>query len=169
MALTPILQITPSFDGVIVSGGEPTIHEGLPDFLLPIKDSTGLDVKLDTNGSSPAMLEPLLEGNLVDAVSMDVKAPWSDCRRIARGYGQKVRRSLETLRRKGTPFEVRTNFVQDLMTMEDLQEIRLQVGSGTTWVIRLFRPGTTLDSSLRNGTVPDRKGPEKNFPGTIEL
>lgn len=59
-------------DGVCVTGGEPTLYPGLPDFLRRIKDM-GFAVKLDTNGSRPAVLKAVVEAGLVDYVAMDIK------------------------------------------------------------------------------------------------
>jgi len=154
-------------DGLVVSGGEPTIHEGLPGFLSSIKSETGLDIKLDTNGSRPDLLGALVGKSLVDAVSIDVKASWSDYPRIVRGYGRPVSESLELLRSSGIPLEVRTTFVPDLMKIEDLIDIEKQIGPDVRWVIQLFRPGETLDPSLRNGSVPNIEELKKRFPGTI--
>ncbi len=154
-------------DGLVVSGGEPTIHEGLPGFLSSIKSETGLDIKLDTNGSRPDVLGALVGKSLVDAVSIDVKASWSDYPRIVRGYGRPVSESLELLRSSGIPLEVRTTFVPDLMKIEDLIDIEKQIGPDVRWVIQLFRPGETLDPSLRNGSVPNIEELKKRFPGTI--
>lgn len=61
-------------DGIVVCGGEPTLQADLPEFLRKIKD-TDISVKLDTNGSNPAMLERILHEKLVDYVAMDVKGP----------------------------------------------------------------------------------------------
>jgi pyruvate formate lyase activating enzyme len=61
-------------DGVVVTGGEPTVQANLSGFLRKVKD-IGLPVKLDTNGSYPEVLEHLIKGNLVDALALDVKAP----------------------------------------------------------------------------------------------
>ncbi len=60
-------------DGICVTGGEPTLHVDLPDFLASIRDA-GYLVKLDTNGTNPDMLESLLADGLLDYVAMDVKA-----------------------------------------------------------------------------------------------
>lgn len=59
-------------DGVVICGGEPTIHTDLPEFCRRIKD-LGFLVKLDTNGSNPEMLEKLLNQELVDYIAMDIK------------------------------------------------------------------------------------------------
>ena len=58
--------------GVVVSGGEPTLHRDLPEFLLRIR-RMGYLVKLDTNGLNPEMLSEILQASLVDYVAMDVK------------------------------------------------------------------------------------------------
>jgi len=63
-------------DGIVVSGGEPTLVPELADFLAQIR-GYGLPVKLDTNGSRPAVVAGLLALGLIDAVSVDVKAPFA--------------------------------------------------------------------------------------------
>jgi len=59
-------------DGVVVSGGEPTIQPDLLDFLARVK-SLGFEVKLDTNGTNPSILAEALTRGLLDYVAMDVK------------------------------------------------------------------------------------------------
>jgi pyruvate formate lyase activating enzyme len=59
-------------EGVVITGGEPTIHKDLPYFIRKIK-TLGFLVKLDTNGSNPKMLETLFEEKLLDFVAMDIK------------------------------------------------------------------------------------------------
>lgn len=59
-------------DGVSVTGGEPLIHKGLPDFLRLLK-SYGLKVKLDTNGTMADRLDTVVSEGLVDYVALDVK------------------------------------------------------------------------------------------------
>ncbi|MCD8338547.1 MAG: anaerobic ribonucleoside-triphosphate reductase activating protein [Lachnospiraceae bacterium] len=59
-------------DGVAVTGGEPTLHHDLPEFLRQIHEM-GFSIKLDTNGNHPDMLSALLEMGLVDYVAMDIK------------------------------------------------------------------------------------------------
>lgn len=58
--------------GVCITGGEPTIHNDLPDFIADIRQ-LGYKVKLDTNGSNPAMLAALITGRLIDYCAMDIK------------------------------------------------------------------------------------------------
>ena len=61
-------------DGVVITGGEPTLQKDLIPFVEHIK-SLGFLVKLDTNGSNPQVLEELLNNKLIDYVAMDIKAP----------------------------------------------------------------------------------------------
>lgn len=62
-------------DAVVISGGEPTIHTDLIDFITAIKNR-GYLVKLDTNGSHPAVLEKIIDQKLIDYIAMDIKAPF---------------------------------------------------------------------------------------------
>jgi len=62
------------YNGICISGGEPTIHRGLEDFIRRLK-ALGLSVKLDSNGTNPEILKKLLDEKLVDYVAMDIKGP----------------------------------------------------------------------------------------------
>ena len=64
-------------EGVAITGGEPTLDGEIVDLCQAVK-SLGYPVKLDTNGSRPAVLRGLLEQRLVDFVAMDIKAPLND-------------------------------------------------------------------------------------------
>lgn len=60
--------------GVVICGGEPTLQPELIPFIRKIR-AMQLAVKLDTNGSNPAVLGRLLAEGLVDYVAMDIKGP----------------------------------------------------------------------------------------------
>lgn len=59
-------------DGVVITGGEPSLHTDLVSFIKSIK-ALNLKVKIDTNGSNPKLLKKLLSEELVDFVAMDIK------------------------------------------------------------------------------------------------
>ena len=61
------------YQGVCISGGEPTLQPGLIDFCKKLK-KIGLSVKLDTNGTNPIILRELLDNELVDYIAMDIKS-----------------------------------------------------------------------------------------------
>jgi pyruvate formate lyase activating enzyme len=60
--------------GVTLSGGEPTLYPQLPELIARVK-RLGLSVKLDTNGTKPAVLEKLLSlpQTRPDCIAMDLK------------------------------------------------------------------------------------------------
>ena len=103
-------------DGVCVSGGEPTLHKGLPELLRRIK-ALGYAVKLDTNGTRPEMVAKLLEEKLVDYIAMDIKNSPS---RYAQTVGVEridltpLEQTLRLLIEGETPYELRTTLVQQL-------------------------------------------------------
>ena len=59
--------------GIVICGGEPTIHPDLPSFLRRLKKEAGLEIKLDTNGNNPEMLSRVIEEGIVDYIAMDIK------------------------------------------------------------------------------------------------
>lgn len=102
-------------DGVCVSGGEPTLQDGLDAFLRRVK-ALGYQVKLDTNGSRPEVLRALLAQELIDYAAMDVKASPEDYARVCgvkpdlRAIGE----SIELLLRGTVEYEFRTTVVGGL-------------------------------------------------------
>ncbi len=118
-------------DGVVVSGGEPTIQPGLPAFLRLLRDM-GYAVKLDTNGGHPSVLEQLIQARpspLVDYIAMDIKAPWSRYPDVCGGepeVAENVQESVSILSRlaagAGIAWELRTTVVPQL-SEDDLVEM----------------------------------------------
>jgi pyruvate formate lyase activating enzyme len=112
-------------DGVCITGGEPTMYSGLEALLRRIK-ALGYAVKLDTNGSNPAVLRHLAEEKLLDYVAMDVKNSPSR-------YGQTVgvpglrlapvEESLRFLIDGSLPYELRTTLVQQLHDVASITEM----------------------------------------------
>ena len=79
-------------DGVVISGGEPTLQAGLEAFISKVK-AFGFKVKLDTNGSNPSVLKELIEKNLLDYVALDYKAPFNRYKEICGMDADIVRQS----------------------------------------------------------------------------
>ena len=103
-------------DAVCVSGGEPTLYSGLEDLLRQIK-AMGYLVKLDTNGSRPAVLKALVENKLVDYVAMDVKnAPrlYGSTVGVEKMDITPVEESLRFLISGPVDYELRTTVVEEL-------------------------------------------------------
>ena len=127
-------------EGIVVSGGEPTLHSGLPEFLGRCK-AAGLAVKLDTNGSRPEVLRTCFDRGLVDFVAMDIKAPWSQYATLA-GIDvdvEAVQTSMRLIAASGLPHQFRTTRVQPPLDEADFAEISSQIPSGSPHVWQPFR------------------------------
>jgi pyruvate formate lyase activating enzyme len=135
--------------GVVVSGGEPTIHADLPAFLEEIREM-GFAVKLDTNGSNPQMLRLLIVSRFVDFIAMDVKAPLPRYPEIVRAAvpRENLRESIELILASGLRHEFRTTFVESLLATGDMQEIARLVKGCRKYVIQAFRTGKLLDADI---------------------
>lgn len=134
-------------DGITVTGGEPTVKKDLPD-LLKLFKARRVRIKLDTNGSNPAMLEWLIRSGLVDAVSMDVKAPLTE-QEYSRVAGVPVDpgiigNSIEVLKSSGIEAQFRTTVIPGMVEEPELDRIRDFLGEVTSFQIQAFRNVETL-------------------------
>jgi pyruvate formate lyase activating enzyme len=132
-------------DGVCITGGEPTIYKGLPEFCSRIR-SLGLLVKVDTNGSEPGMLQKLIDKNLVDFVAMDLKAPLARYQEAA-GVDADTDRILESigiLRSSSIKHEFRVTAVPGIVDRDNIIEIAKLV-PGSSFAIQHFVNRKTLD------------------------
>ena len=156
--LSDILRRKCFLDGVVISGGEPTLFTHLTEMISWFRNVAKLPVKLDTNGSHPEVLQALLEGRLIDAVAMDIKAPWERYAELAglQVDTGSVRASLDLLKSSGVPLELRTTYVPGLLSIEDLHRIRSQLGGDPRWIVQLFQPANALDPALREAVPPKR-------------
>ncbi len=145
-------------DGVVVSGGEPTIHPELEEVIDGIKEM-GYDVKLDTCGCNPSVVARLLKRRSVDYIALDVKAPWGRYREICGGRADPdaVQDTLSLLQEAPAfHWEARTT-VAPTLGLEDLQEIASQMPCVPTWRLNLYRiPENYLteDSPRVNAPAP---------------
>lgn len=131
-------------DGVCVSGGEPTIQEGLPDLIRPIKEM-GYKVKLDTNGTNPRMVEKLLSEGLVDYVAVDIKATEDKYQEVVDCYvnTDDIKKTIRLLMGSSIDYEFRTTMLPEL-DGNDIEEIVSYVSGCDKYVIQQFRNQVTL-------------------------
>lgn len=137
-------------DGVVISGGEPTLHADLADFLVAVR-SMGYAVKLDTNGSRPKVLRDLFDRKLLDFVAMDVKAPLSRYEVLA-GIAVEtsvICESIDLIAESGVRHQFRTTNVLPLLASEDLAAVRAMIPARSSYSLQSFRSETALDPSLR--------------------
>ncbi len=137
-------------EGVVISGGEPTMHEGLPRFVQVVHDM-GFLVKLDTNGTHPDMVAAMLAAGTLDFVAMDIKGPLEKYQEIA-AYPvdtAAVVRTIALLAEAGLPREFRTTVVRAQLTPEDIRAIGKLVAGAPRFALQRFRPGKTLHPAFR--------------------
>lgn len=132
-------------DGLVVSGGEPTLQSDLVPFLSEVVQ-LGLDTKLDTNGSRPDVLEDCLARQIVHYVAMDVKSSLDRYERatgawLDRGH---LRRSIDLLLDSHIDYEFRTTVVPGLVEVADVQDILQLIAGAKRYYLQCFRPGMTV-------------------------
>ena len=118
-------------DGVIVSGGEPTLHgDELAEFLKSLKYE-GFKTKLYTNGSMPDVINKLICGGLLNAVSMDIKhrpERYGEIVEVALPDLQdRISRSVDMIKKSNIEAEFRTTIVKGIHSVEDIRVIREMV------------------------------------------
>jgi len=127
-------------DGVVVSGGEPTLQNDLADLCERIK-GFGYPVKLDTNGSRPRVLEQLIDEKLVDYVAMDLKTDpvlyksyiKSDC------DPDPILASIRILMESGIDYEFRTTCVKPIVTLETIENMSHLIQGARLYALQRFR------------------------------
>ena len=137
-------------EGVVVTGGEPTVQEDLISFLDKLK-RLGYLVKLDTNGSRPEVLKQLISLRLVNYVAMDVKASLGRYREIINAPVpvEKIKESIRLILEAGIPHEFRTTVVKAFHSSQDLLEIRSLAQGARQYNLQRARiDGKILDKSL---------------------
>jgi len=134
-------------EGVVICGGEPTIHKDLPDFIKRIKD-LGFLLKLDTNGSNPEMLRELMQKGLVDYVAMDIKAPLGAKYDLATGVKvdlDKIKESIEIIKGSGVDYEFRSTIVPSIHSKEDVIQMAKDISPAKKYYLQNFRGEKTID------------------------
>ena len=131
-------------EGVCITGGEPTIHKELPNFIKKIK-SLGYKVKLDTNGTNPEMVELLINNNLIDYIAMDIKGSEESYNKITQTFVpiEKIKRSIKLIIESGIDYEFRTTILPTF-DVEEIQKIGLMIKGANKHFIQQFKTAPTM-------------------------
>ena len=132
-------------DGVVISGGEPTLDTGLPAFLRQLK-VLGLQVKLDTNGLLPQVIEALLDEQLLDYLAIDIKTV---PRRYSELHTAPVKtagllRTIELAKAAAIEVEFRTTCVPQLIDRQAIAEVGDLLRGAPLWILQQYMPGHAL-------------------------
>lgn len=137
-------------DGLCIGGGEPTLHDDLPHFLIRVK-KLGYAIKIDTNGSNPSMLQQLISTRLIDYCAMDIKAPlqkYVQVTNVPVDIGL-IKQSIMILKKGAIDYEFRTTVTPDILSLKDIAELVSDLQTAKRYVIQQFVPGHTLDNTVQ--------------------
>ena len=139
-------------DGIVICGGEPTVHSDLPEFLEKIKN-IGFLIKLDSNGSNPKMLKEMIDNNLLDYVAMDIK---SSKEKYAEVVGlpdidiSKIEESIEILKEGKIDYEFRTTLVPGLVDKAEVLKLVEWIAPAKKYFLQKFQnQGETVDPNFK--------------------
>ncbi len=139
-------------DGVVLSGGEPTLNREISADIIAIKE-LGYKVKIDTNGTNPEFLEYLISNHLVDYIAMDIKHKlvYRKYREAAGKLSPEgffhIKSSIHLLKQAALEVEFRTTIVPVLHACEDIVEIAREIEGARLYTLQQFNPRYTLDAS----------------------
>ena len=136
-------------DGVVISGGEPTLMPDLEDKIRAIKE-LGYEVKLDTNGTNPDILKHLIDEGLIDYVAMDIKASFSkyaDIANIAVNITN-IQKSIDILKSDVVDYEFRTTLIDEFHNMKSIKDMAKLI-KGTKKLY--FQKFVERDSCIQKG------------------
>ncbi|MBU0480172.1 MAG: anaerobic ribonucleoside-triphosphate reductase activating protein [Proteobacteria bacterium] len=147
--------------GICVSGGEPTLDPDLRDLLQHLHGE-GFELKIDTNGSNPDILQSLLEQNLVQMISMDVKTVF-----VQQQYDticgthvdlEKIKQSIRLIKKSGIDHEFRITVIPAFHTKKDIAAWVEQLGTDSVLKLQNYKPDSVMNPDLSGMNVfsPDQ-------------
>lgn len=138
-------------DGVVITGGEPTLDEKQLSILASCIKRLGFLVKLDTNGSRPAVLRKLIESQAIDYIAMDIKAPL-----VKEAYQRAAQAAIDItdiieskdiILNSGIEYEFRTTVVPGIINISDIANIARSIIPANKYCLQQFVARDTIDSS----------------------
>ena len=138
-------------DGIVISGGEPTVQKDLIEFIKKIK-KTKLKIKLDTNGYKPEVLKEVIKNNLIDYIAMDIKHSIDEYKSICgiKIDKNKILESIELIKNSGIDHEFRTTIIKDKHNIETLKTIINQLDGSKYYIQNFENSDQVLDKTLKS-------------------
>jgi len=141
-------------EAICISGGEPTIYSEIQEFIAILKNWFKY-IKFDTNGYNVEILYKLIQKNLIDFISMDVKTIlnndlYSKC--AGRDIDtEKIRQSIELIKNSGIPHEFRMTVLPKFHNTEIITQWKENLaGNGSLLKIQNFSPRNTLNPDFEH-------------------
>lgn len=155
-------------EGLVISGGEPTVQFDLPQFMKKVKE-LGLLIKLDTNGARPEIIQRLIEENLVDYIAMDVKATKDKYSSVTCKTNQefeKMRESIDIIMNSSVDYEFRTTIIREYHSIDDIREMCEMINGAKNYYLQQYREEDSKQS--RNFMSPYSKDELEDIKNTLK-
>jgi len=142
-------------DAVVITGGEPTMHDELIGLARRIKEM-GYAIKLDTNGTRPAMIKTLIDDMLLDYIAMDIKAPYEKYPEVtcvsSEGAADPaaIKESIELIKNSGLDYEFRTTICRELLVEADIISMMEMIKGAKKYCLQRYK---NLGKVLGEGTL----------------
>ena len=138
-------------EGVVLTGGEPTIHSNLKDIICEIK-ARGFKVKLDTNGLLPKVLSNVIEH--IDYIALDVKT-WPQLYKKLLDYKlndaqESIKETIDILKSFKKDFEIRITAVPTILDKIDCFTIGSFLNDDIQVYLQKFRNTNTMNPLFQN-------------------
>jgi len=132
-------------EGVVISGGEPTLQDDLAGVCEKIK-RMGYPVKLDTNGSRPQVLKRLMDDALVDYIAMDIKTdPCSYSPLIQKDFNpSSLLESIRLVMQSTLEYEFKTTCIKPLVDAAVIENISRLISGAPLYALQQFQPADVL-------------------------
>lgn len=127
-------------DGIVITGGEPTLHNDLFKFMKKVKD-LGVKVKLDTNGYKPDVIKKIIENNLVDYIAMDIKNTYKNYANtvsINNFRYDNIKESINIIINSGIEYEFRTTLIKEFHSTFDVLEMGNLINGAKKYVLQQY-------------------------------
>tara|TARA_Y100001933_G_C18931827_1_gene535658 strand:+ start:162 stop:866 length:705 start_codon:yes stop_codon:yes gene_type:complete len=146
-------------DGLVITGGEPTLMPGLKAFIQSVK-ALGVSVKLDTNGTNPGVLKDLIHEGLVDYIAMDIKHVFE---KYASAIGPSkvdmdpIKDSIQIIIASGVDHEFRTTVIKGMHTEEDIALMAGQVSGANNYILQQYvkTEGEIMPNTFKSFTIDE--------------
>lgn len=157
-------------EGVVVTGGEPTINSDLIPFLSRIKE-IGYSVKLDTNGYLPSVLKAAVGSGYVDYVAMDIKTSLDEYSLLS-GVDtdtSRIKESIDFLLSDAVDYEFRTTVVNELHHRENFEKIGETIKGAKRYFLQSFVPSEdTISDGFTTPLLSDLENYKEILKSYIE-
>ncbi|MDD2486980.1 MAG: anaerobic ribonucleoside-triphosphate reductase activating protein [Candidatus Gracilibacteria bacterium] len=136
-------------DGVVISGGEPTLQGDLYDFSKKIKD-LGFLVKIDTNGRDPKLIRKMIDDGIIDYVAMDIKNPIEKYNEIINvDFNKKdILETISLLLEGRIDYEFRSTVAKGVHTETDIEEMAKLISGAKRYFLQNYRPEIKLNEDF---------------------